>query len=537
MPKPQSSHIPTLSDRTDLDLTLVIDIGKSNAKWLMLDAAGAVLAHGSRANASVTSALGYPALDVQGLTDWLQQSVRASAHRQRCGHVIASTHGAALVALGDNGTLAWAPLDYEYAAIQSDPDNAAVQGIAAAACFRQTLSPDLPAGLNAGRQLDWLQNTHPQAWRATRCLMPYAQYWAWLLSGVASSEVSSLGCHTHLWNPVAGRFSDWAVTRGWAALFAPLRQAWETLGPVTRAVARDWGLPADCQVHVGVHDSNACLVRYLRTVGEPGPATGRSREALTVVSSGTWTVLMAPGAGTAQLDAAKDMLGNVDVTGRVTPTARFMGGREFAVLLDGAAPAQASLAALPELLASATYAVPSFAAQGGPFAARTGWVERGGQVLAGPLSRHLTATQRATLAALYCAQVTAWLTRFLWAEAQNPPAHGRLIVEGPLAHNPVFLALLQALLPQTRCFASTDGVEGTARGAWLLSRWTMDRKERGEVGADAPGVAETRVAGMELAAVSGAVGGADWPTETLPALAALVVYQAGWVGRLQGADV
>ena len=311
------------------DLTLVIDIGKSNAKWLMLDGAGTVLEHRSRANASVTSPLGYPALDIQGLAAWLQQSVRASVNRQRCGHVIASTHGAAVVALGEADTLAWAPLDYEYAAVHSESGNAAAHGMAAAACFRHTLSPHLPAGLNAGRQLDWLQNNHPDAWRATRCLLPYAQYWAWLLSGVAASEVSSLGCHTHLWNPVAGQFSDWAITRGWAALFAPLRPAWETLGPVKPAIAEAWGLPPDCQVHVGVHDSNACLVRYLRSAAETATATvaaTSAAEALTVVSSGTWTVLMAPGAGTAQLDAAKDMLGNVDVTGRVTPTARFMGG-------------------------------------------------------------------------------------------------------------------------------------------------------------------------------------------------------------------
>ena len=521
MPNPESPHMPSIADRPDLDLTLVIDIGKSNAKWLMLDAYGQVVARDSRANASVRSPLGYPALDVEGLAAWLQHSVRASAHAARCGHVIASTHGAALVALGEAAmdpiastapefpglnALAWAPLDYEFAAIDSP---------ASASSFRQTLSPDLPAGLNAGRQLDWLQNQHPEAWRQTRCLLPYAQFWAWLLSGVASSEVSSLGCHTHLWNPLAAQFSDWAVARGWAALFAPLRQAWEILGPVTPSVSEAWGLPAQCLVHVGVHDSNACLVRYLESKSD------RRTSPLTVVSSGTWTVLMAPGAGTAQLDAAKDMLGNVDVTGRVTPTARFMGGREFSVLLDGAVPDHAALSALPDLLQTRTYAVPSFAAEGGPFAARAGWVERGGQVLAAPLARHLTAAQRATLAALYCAQVTAWLTGFLWADRATgigqAASNGRLIVEGPLAHNPVFLALLQSLLPSTDCFASTDAVEGTARGAWLLSQWAVN-------GPNATRSLPEAVAGMSLAPVTAKVDSALEP--------ALAAYHAEWLTRL-----
>jgi sugar (pentulose or hexulose) kinase len=93
-----------------LDLTLVIDIGKSNAKLLLLDAAGTVVERHSRANASVTSPLGYPALDVHGLQAWMQATLRASANAPRCGHVIASTHGAALVALAQDA-LAWEPLD------------------------------------------------------------------------------------------------------------------------------------------------------------------------------------------------------------------------------------------------------------------------------------------------------------------------------------------------------------------------------------------------------------------------------------------
>jgi len=460
------------------DLTLVIDIGKSNAKLLFMDAAGQVQAQYSRPNASVTSPLAYPALDVAGLAEWMQSSVRQAPLRQRCGRVIASTHGAAMVALGEESgvsDLAWAPLDYEFEGVQPQGDAQLAAVGAAADSFRATLSPHLPAGLNAARQLDWMQNTHPDAWRRTRCLLPYAQYWAWLLSGVASSEVSSLGCHTHLWQPVAGRFSDWALGRGWAALFAPLRPAWDVLGPVRPAIAATWGLPPNCLVHVGVHDSNACLARYL-AVHAPPQATAP----LTIVSSGTWTVLMAPGANADSLDAQKDMLGNVSVTGHVTPTARFMGGREFAVLLDGASPDAATDADLRQVRDSGTHAWPSFASQGGPFAGRAGRLTRGGRDVGGPWRQHLHDGQRAALAAIYCAQMTAWLTAYLWAGVCTP---GRLIVEGPLAHNRHYLGVLQALLGDTACFYSTDAVEGTARGAWQLAHWTG----RPALAAPAPG--------------------------------------------------
>ena len=259
-------------------LTLVLDIGKSHAKLLFVNDTGEVLARHGRDNHSVNSPLGYPALDIEGLRTWVQATLAESPYAPRCSDVIATTHGAAFVALDDKG-LAWAPLDYEFDAVQTaviDADSVR---------FTDTLSPDLPAGLNAARQLAWMQDTHPDVFARTRTLLPYPQYWAWWFSGIAASERSSLGCHTHLWNPAGDGYSALAQHRGWARLFAPLRRADEVLGPVRPALARETGLPADCRVHVGVHDSNACLARYLRRWPQA-----------TLVSSGTWTVIMAPGA-------------------------------------------------------------------------------------------------------------------------------------------------------------------------------------------------------------------------------------------------
>jgi sugar (pentulose or hexulose) kinase len=442
------------------ELTLVIDIGKSHAKLLMVDEVGMVVERHGRDNASVQSPLGYPALDVHGLEAWMALTLRASPNTARCGRAIASTHGAALVGLGDDG-LAWEPVDYEYNALAQHPLLAQAFD-AGADGFAHTLSPDLPAGLNAARQLIYVQAVHPKAWERTRYLLPYAQFWAWRLSGVAVSEVSSLGCHTHLWLPQTGGFSALAQAKGWAALFAPMRSAWEVLGPVQADIVTHWGLPVHCQVHVGVHDSNACLARYLEA-GADATTT-----ALTVVSSGTWTVLMAPGAPTASLVAEQDMLANVDVLGRATPTARFMGGREFAVLLDGAEAQAGTLADVQALVDQRIWAAPSFADYGGPFRGRTGAVCRGQAAVPLPWSAHVPAGQRAALAALYCAQTTAYLVERLWAGDDRP---GTVVVEGPLAQNPLYLSLLQALLPEVRCQVSLDEMEGTARGAWLLSRW------------------------------------------------------------------
>jgi sugar (pentulose or hexulose) kinase len=457
------------------DLTLVIDIGKSHAKLLLVDADGQVVERHGRSNAPVVSPLGYPALDIAGLTQWMSAALAASQHTQHCGRAIVSTHGAAFVALGDDG-LAWAPLDYEFEGCTQPGSALDVAYRQACDPFAVTFSPDLPMGLNAARQLYWLQHVHPKAWAATRTLLPYPQYWAWWLCGVASSEVSSLGCHTQLWSVRTGQFSGLAQAQGWAALFAPLQSAWQVLGPVHPQLADSLGLPRSCQVHVGVHDSNACLARYL---GFPSKA-----HSLTLVSSGTWTVLMAPDAPTTTLQAELDMLGNVSVLGQPTPTARFMGGREFSALLDGAPADLGTERDLQQLVQAQTFAMPAFANQGGPFMAQQGHVLRRGQ----PCELQvLTGAGRSALAALYCAQMTAWLVQCLRPETpgekdepdESGAADRRLVVEGPLASNQLYMGVLQSLLDNYTCLASVDEMEGTARGAWLLSRWSGESHASG----------------------------------------------------------
>lgn len=444
------------------ELTLVIDIGKSHAKLLMFNEVGAVVERHGRENRSVTSVLGYPALDVQGLEDWMSRTLRSSANTAQCTRVMTSTHGAALVGL-DEASLAWEPLDYEFDPLALQPQWER-EFDAVADAFEQTLSPDLPAGLNAARQLFYMQRAHSHVWSRTRHLLPYPQYWAWRLCGVHASDVSSLGCHTHLWWPKTGEFSQLARSQGWATWFAPVRPAWEVLGSITPEVARTWGLPPHCVVHVGVHDSNACLARYLQSLHRDDAAS----RALTVVSSGTWTVLMAPGASTQGLEAERDMLANVDVLGRAPPPARFMGGREFECLLAGADPNAGSREDLQSLISGAIMALPSFAAQGGPFCGRGGSIRCGSDVFNDVLSAKLSEGQRAALAAMYCAQTTAWLVQRLWSG--NSLAR-TVLVEGPLARNAMYLRVLQLLMRGTHCWVSHDPVEGTARGAWMLSRW------------------------------------------------------------------
>lgn len=442
-------------------LTLVLDIGKSNAKLLLIDADGQVQARRVQANASEPARVdgpGYTALGVTALQDWLLAVIpeiaampgKADGHAQAAIRRLSiTTHGAAFCGIDADG-LVLPPMDYEW----DGYGDLHTRHAAAVDAYADSGSPRLPQGLNAGIQLHWLLEHHAAACARVRHWLPYPQYWAWWFSGVAASERSSLGCHTDLWRPADDRPSDWAVRSGLAARFAPLRSAWEVLGPVRPDLARRLGLREDVQVHVGSHDSNACLARYLP-----------SHPDATVVSTGTWCVLMAPGAPLDRLDAARDQLVNVAVDGRPVATARFMGGREFAAICGDADPQWADETALAEVLAQGWLALPAYAESGGPYAGRQPQLLRHGQVVdAGVAS--VPAALRPALAALYGAQLTAELVQQL--DAGGPPRP--LVLEGPLAGNAAWLRALAGLCPGRPLLRPDDELEGTARGAWLLSQ-------------------------------------------------------------------
>ena len=139
------------------------------------------------------------------MTQWLLTSIPLLPRRADISDISITTHGAAFCVLNDDG-LVLPPMDYEwdgYGEFRS-------QFQQRASVFDETGSPALPLGLNAGLQLAWLKHVKPQDWSSVRHVLPYAQYWAWWFCAHMASEVSSLGCHTHLWSPHEHSHSSWA---------------------------------------------------------------------------------------------------------------------------------------------------------------------------------------------------------------------------------------------------------------------------------------------------------------------------------------
>jgi sugar (pentulose or hexulose) kinase len=261
------------------------------------------------------------------------------------------------------------------------------------------------------------------------------------LTGALASEVTSLGCHGDLWRPHDRALSSLVETRGWTRLFPPIHNAWDTF-PLKRDIAVATGLSPATRVICGAHDSNLSLVPHLLS----------RHDAFSVVSTGTWVILMAVG-GMGPLDPTWDMLANVDVTGRPTPCARFMGGREFAAIA-GPSPAPIAAGDVAEVVASGALALPAFSDQGGPFSNRTGRIEG---------ATPKTPEGKTALATLYVAS----MTKLMLDKLEAP---GDWIVEGGFAKSPAFAGVLAALAPDRRVFVAST-TAGAAEGAARLALW------------------------------------------------------------------
>lgn len=414
----------------------VIDIGKTNAKLALVDRQALTeLAVVAQPN-TVLPGPPWPHFDTEGLWSFFLSSLKALAGAHRIDAIAVTTHGACAAWLDSAGNLAAPVLDYEWAG----PESRALEYNALRPDFAETGSPRLAMGLNLGAQLDWQLHVDPDLRQRARTLLTWPQYWGHRLTGIAASDVTSLGCHTDLWNPRNGTPSSLVACLGLEGVLAPARRPDAVLGPVLPEIAALTGLDPATPVACGIHDSNASLLPHLKT----------QQGSFSVVSTGTWVVVMTMGGRPVELDERRDTLVNVNALGAPVVSARFMGGREYELVRKGR-PSVRTDADVVATLKQQIMLFPAVVPESGPFAgAVSHWSHAAGEVSDGGQEVALS---------FYLALMTAECLALTGAA-------GRVIVEGPFGANPAFLQMLGAAtgLPVFRSAART----GTSIGAALL---------------------------------------------------------------------
>ena len=438
---------------TDHRHIAVFDVGKTSCKLVLLDGATFSEIDVRRQENAVLPAPPYPHLDTEAMWVFLYEGLAAFEAAHGVDALAITTHGSA-AGLVDKAGLVLPMLDYEY----EIPAEYATRYDGVRPGFEQTFSPRMPIGLNLGAQLHFLSIAHPDEYARAEHFLTFPQYWAWRLTGVARSERTSLGAHSDLWLPEAGQFSPLVGNVFPERLFAPLAEPGETF-PLSGRVAFLTGLKPGIPVTCGIHDSNASLLPWLD-----------AGEALSVVSSGTWTIVMSIGGALDQLDPARDMLANVDARGRPVPTAKFMGGREYEVLTEGTV-GEIEPADIAAVIANDICPLPGRVPGVGPYPrADGGWTGRA------PVSDK----ERIASATLYLALMSDTCLSLAGTGE-------RVVIEGPFAKNQVYAQILAALVG-CPVHLSSDAT-GTATGAAML----LGGGQSGDVG---PAVKPAKIDGL-----------------------------------------
>lgn len=412
----------------------VIDVGKTNAKLALVDAATLQeLAVVTRPN-RVLAGPPWPHFDLEGHWAFFLEALKSFQASHGIDGISVTTHGASAVLLDAAGELAAPMLDYEH----DGPDSLAGAYDAIRPDFAETGSPRLAMGLNLGAQLFWQFRQDRGLAERTAHVVTYPQYWGYRLTGRFATDVTSLGCHTDLWAPQEGRFSSLVEALGLAGKIPEPRKSGDVLGTVTPAVCAATGLTLDTPVLCGIHDSNASLFPHL--AGRQG--------AFSVVSTGTWLVAMSIGGETPYLSAARDTLVNVNALGQPVPSARYMGGRAYEVIREGctATPKDEDLKAV---LRDGVMLMPSVVRESGPFPGR----------------RHCW-TRRPANDAQRMAALSWYLALMTRTCLDLTGAAGPVIVEGPFAANSAYTEMLAALSPEG--VELSTSATGTSTGAAML---------------------------------------------------------------------
>jgi len=292
-----------------IPVIVIFDVGKTNKKLFLFDEDYQVVLERSVTFPETVDEDGFPCEDIEKLSSWVLESLAevCTLKGYDVKAVNFSAYGASLVYINENGK----PLTPLYNYLKPYPSELssalyARYGGEERFC-KQTASPAL-GSLNSGLQLYKLKHQQPEVFKQVRYALHLPQYLSSLLTGEYHSDITSIGCHTAMWDFEKNRYHDWIEQEGLAAKLAPVAPAEKSV-PVK-----------DYKAGIGLHDSSAALIPYLVGFKEP----------FILISTGTWCISLNPfnQAPLTAEDLKQDCLCYLQYQGKPVKASRLFSGHE-----------------------------------------------------------------------------------------------------------------------------------------------------------------------------------------------------------------
>ena len=288
-------------------LNIVLDIGKTNVKLTFVDSINNKTIKFFKTKQKNIYRHGIKILNSNSIFEWALKKITYIGRKHNLDKFVCTAHGTSIALISYNDKELLACTDYEY---KFDKLINSYKKIAPK--FNESFSPFLENGLNIGQQIYYLYKRKQKLIKETKYILNYPQYIVWKLTSSFSSEISYVGCHTHLWDFKRNRLSSFVKKIKLEKKFPQIRKAWDTIG--RKQIGK-----SNLKIINGIHDSNASYLYFKNS----------DIKNFTLVSTGTWYIIFNQKTPLKNLNPSLDMLANIDVFGKPVPTMRFMGGREY----------------------------------------------------------------------------------------------------------------------------------------------------------------------------------------------------------------
>lgn len=260
-----------------IPVVAVFDVGKTNKKLFLFDEHYHIVFERSARFLETVDEDGEPCENLESLRlsvfDSLHEVFRMEEFDIKA--INFTSYGASLVYLDESGR----PLTPLYNYLKAFPieleRNLHDQYGGVEAFSLATASPAL-GSLNSGLQLYRLQQEQPNIFEKMNYAVHLPQYLSFLVSGQVYSDMTSIGCHTALWDFQKKDYHQWVKDTGIEPKLAPIVKGDEVFS------AAFPGSPY--KVGVGLHDSSSALIPYLLNFHEP----------FILISTGTWCISLNP---------------------------------------------------------------------------------------------------------------------------------------------------------------------------------------------------------------------------------------------------
>jgi sugar (pentulose or hexulose) kinase len=298
---------------TTVSAIAIFDIGKTNKKFFLIDEAYQIVLERSVQFEEIADEAGDACDDVHLLTNWVTKTLAEILQLKNFDvkAVNFSAYGASLVYINDAGQVI-APL-YNY--LKNYPETIKRDlyekygGAEKVSC--ETASPVL-GSLNSGMQLYRMKVERPELYSQINYALHLPQYLSYLISKNAYSDITSIGCHTQLWNYSKNSYHQWVTSEVLEVKLAPLHASNITnkINFEGRAI----------EIGIGLHDSSAALIPYLAVFNEP----------FILISTGTWCISLNPfnNSPLTITELNKDCLCYMEYQGKPVKASRLFAGNE-----------------------------------------------------------------------------------------------------------------------------------------------------------------------------------------------------------------